>query len=78
MYILVITLYSVSFLDMHLAQKWFTASPKLEDGLIIHAWEYRKCFSSLSSAHEKWDQKQKSSVYIFVQYILKKHLGPYL
>ena len=30
---------------------------------------YRKCFRSLSSAHEKWEQKQKCCIYIFVQCI---------
>ena len=30
---------------------------------------YRKCFRSLSSSHEKWEQKQKCCIYIFVQYI---------
>ena len=28
---------------------------------------YRKCFRSLSSSHEKWEQKQKCCIYIFVQ-----------
>ena len=28
---------------------------------------YGKCFRSLSSAQEKWEQKQKCCVYIFVQ-----------
>ena len=33
---------------------------------------YRKYFGSLSSAHEKWAQKQKNCVYILVQCMIMK------
>ena len=44
------------------------------DRFVNNIWEkclfcvYRKCFRSLSSSHEKWEQKQKCCIYIFVQY----------
>ena len=43
------------------------------DRFVNNIWEkclfcvYRKCFRSLSSSHEKWEQKQKCCIYIFVQ-----------
>ena len=46
------------------------------DRFVNNIWEkclfcvYRKCFRSLSSSHEKWEQKQKCCIYIFVQCIL--------
>ena len=49
-------------------------NPDLER-FVNNIWEkwffcvYRKCFRSLSSAHEKWEKKQKSCIYIFVQCI---------
>ena len=45
------------------------------DRFVNNIWEkclfcvYRKCFRSLSSSHEKWEQKQKCCIYIFVQFM---------
>ena len=45
------------------------------DRFVNNIWEkclfcvYRKCFRSLRSSHEKWEQKQNCCIYIFVQCI---------
>ena len=49
------------------------------DRFVNNIWEkwifcvYRKSFRSLSSAHEKWEQKQKCCEYVFVQTIFRSY-----